>query len=157
LLIKELSKSDRKWVSERTELLFGGDFVVSREAVHNPATLPGFIVSEGPDRIGITTYNIVEDSCELVTIDSLCQWQGVGTALLEAVEAVAREAGCKTIWSITSNDNLDALRFLQRRGFHIKEVRVGIAAEIRMMKPDMQEIGHYDIPVRDEIELSKSL
>ncbi|MBT7311614.1 GNAT family N-acetyltransferase [bacterium] len=157
MLINELTKLDREWVSERTELLFGGEFVVSREVVHNPAELPGFVVSEGHDRIGITTYNIVEDECELVTIDSLCQWQGVGSILLEAVEKVAKDAGCKTLWTITSNDNLDALRFLQRRGFVIKEVRVGIAEQIRMMKPGMQEIGHYNIPVRDEIELIKSL
>lgn len=155
--INELTEQDRKWVSERTELLFGGDFVVSKEVVHNPAKLPGFVISEGTDRIGIATYNIVEDNCELVTIDSLCQWQGIGSALLEAIEEAAKDAGCSTIWSITSNDNLDVLRFLQRRGFCIKEVRVGIAEQIRLIKPGMQEIGHYNIPVRDEIELEKIL
>lgn len=155
--VTELTDDDRKWVQERTELLFGGDFVVSRTEVHDPHKLPGFIATEGRERVGLATYCVYGGECELVTIDALCQFMGVGTLLLERVEEAAREAGCAKIWTITTNDNLDAQRFFQKRGFGIARVRLGGMTKIRLLKPNVPKIGYYGIPVRDEIELEKPL
>ena len=155
--VTDLSKSDRTWVRERTELLFGGETVVSRDIVHQPAELPGFIALEGGERVGLATYKIDGALCELVTLDALFQWSGVGSALLEHVEAAARAAGCSRVWLITTNDNLDALRFFQRRGYRITAVRVDGMEAIRTLKPGVPEIGRYGIPVNDEIELEKDL
>ncbi len=152
-----LSEDDRTWVKERTELLFGGEFVVSRDVVHDPHKLPGFIVTLGPERLGLATYHIVGDLCELVTIDSLSQFSGVGTMLLEQVEKTALELGCTKIWVITPNDNLDAHRFFQRRGFFLTNVRIGGMTKIRLLKPSIPRIGYYGIPVRDEFEFEKTL
>jgi ribosomal protein S18 acetylase RimI-like enzyme len=81
----------------------------------------------------------------------------VGTVLIEAVKAVAREGGCKRVWLITTNDNVDALRFYQRRDFR----RVGVARnaveESRKIKPQISATGLYGIPIRDEIELEVML
>jgi ribosomal protein S18 acetylase RimI-like enzyme len=153
--ISELTDDDRKWVKERTELLFGGDFVVSRDEVHDPHKLPGFIAAEGAERVGLATYHIKGELCEVVTIDSLCQYMGVGTMLLEKIERVARLNGCKKMWLITTNDNIDAQRFFQRRGFTISNVRLGGMTKIRLLKPNVPKTGYYDIPVRDEIEMEK--
>lgn len=155
--VTELTDDDRLWVQERTELLFGGDFVVSRSEVHDPHKLPGFIATEGRERVGLATYCIYGGECELVTIDALCQYMGVGTMLLERVEEVAREAGCAKIWTITTNDNLDAQRFFQKRGFVISQVRLGGMTKIRLLKPNVPRVGYYGIPVRDEIEFEKRL
>ena len=122
--ISELSDDDRVWVKERTELLFGGDFVVSREEVHDPHKLPGYIATEGNERVGLITYHINGDDCELVSIDALCQFMGVGSLLLEKVERVARRTGCEKMWTITTNDHLDAHRFFQKRGFAVTDVRL---------------------------------
>ncbi len=157
MLVTDLSDKDRAWVRQRTELLFGGETVISRDIVHVPAELPGFIAVEGSERVGLATFDIRGDRCELVTLDALCQWRGVGTALLEAVEKAACAAGCRILWVITTNDNLDALRFLQRRGFRITCIRCGGVDLIRQLKPGVPEIGHYGIPMRDEIELEKEL
>ena len=86
--VTELTDDDRIWVKERTELLFGGDFVVSRQEVHDPHQLPGFIATEGNERVGLATFSIIGGECELVTIDSLCQFMGVGTALLPLPHAL---------------------------------------------------------------------
>lgn len=150
-----LSDDDRTWVKERTELLFGGDFVVSRNEVHDPHKLPGFIVTIGRERIGVGTYNIIGDECELVTIDSLSQFDGVGTMLLEKIEETALELGCQKMWCITTNDNLDAHRFFQRRGFVLTNVRIGGMTKIRLLKPNVPRVGYYQIPVRDEFEFEK--
>lgn len=155
--ITELTDDDRKWVKERTELLFGGDFVVSREEVHDPHKLPGFIATEGPERVGLVTYNITGKSCEVVTIDALCQFMGIGTELLDKVEVVARSVGCSRLWAITTNDNIDAQRFFQKRGFVISEVRLGSMAKIRLLKPNIPLDGCYGIPIRDEIEFERPL
>jgi DNA-3-methyladenine glycosylase I len=157
MLVTELTDDDRKWVKERTELLFGGDFVVSRDEVHDPHRLPGFIASEGPERVGLVTYNITGESCEIVSIDALCQFLGIGTQLLERVEMTARAAGCTRLWAITTNDNLDAQRFFQKRGFVISDVRLGSMAKIRLLKPNVPMVGCYGIPLRDEIELERPL
>lgn len=155
--IRELSQDDRTWVRERTELLFGGDTVVSRDVVHEPAELPGYVALEGLERVGIATYKIYGEVCELVTLDALCQFCGVGTGLLEAVERAARIAGCSRLWLITTNDNLDGLRFFQRRGFQISCVRPNGMESIRQLKPGVPLVGQYDIPIRDEIEMEKPL
>ena len=73
------------------------------------------------------------------------------------MEKAARVAGCQKLWAITTNDNLDALRFFQKRGFTISRVRVDGMDRIRQMKPDIPEIGYYGIAVRDEIELEKPI
>jgi len=92
-----------------------------------------------------------------VTIDALCQFMGVGTLLLEKVEEIAREAGCTRLWSIVTNDNLDAQRFFQKRGFRIHQVRLGGMTKIRLLKPSVPKVGYYGIPIRDELILEKPL
>ena len=155
--IAHLSDTDKTWVRERTELLFGGTFLVSREVVHDPTELPGFIAVQDGERVGLATYHIDGDRCELVSLDALCQYMGIGTELLQAVEAAAREAGCRCVWCITTNDNLDALRFFQRRGFTVSDFRIAGMEKIRMLKPNIPAVGSYGIPIRDEIELEKPL
>ena len=157
MLISTLSERDRVWCRERTELLFGGLTVVSRGVVHTPSELPGFIAIEGPERFGVATFHVDGDRCELVTLDALCQWRGVGSALLQAVEQAARAAECREMWLITTNDNVDGLRFFQRRGYRIEEVRVGGIAATRELKPELPRTGFYDIEIRDEIDLVKPL
>ena len=92
-----------------------------------------------------------------MTIDSLCQFMGVGTLLLEKVIEIAKQGGCRKIWAITTNDNLDAQRFFQRRGFVLTNVRVGGMTKIRLLKPNIPKVGYYDLPVRDEFEFELQL
>ncbi len=46
-------------------------------------------------------------------------------------EAVVRPPAGHWIWVVTTNDNLDALRFYQRRGYRIGEVRLGAVDRAR--------------------------
>ena len=57
------------------------------------------------------------EQCEVLTLHASEQWHGAGTALIEAVERLAAQHGCARLWVITTNNNVDALRFYQRRGF----------------------------------------
>jgi GNAT superfamily N-acetyltransferase len=56
---------------------------------------------------------------EVVALEALSRREGIGTALLTAAADEARRAGCARAWLITTNDNLDAVRFYQRRGWDL--------------------------------------
>ena len=64
------------------------------------------------------------------------QWDGVGTALIAAARRVAEASGARRLWLITTNDNVDALRFYQRRGFRLARVDAGAVDRSRAaLKP----------------------
>ena len=114
----------------------------------------GFVVESNRTRVGLLTYRFDLDTAELSTIVATRRRAGFGTALLAALIEAVRTAGLDWIWVVTTNDNLDALRFYQRRGFRIGEVRVGAVERTRLgLKPSIARLGEHGIPMRDEIEL----
>ena len=118
------------------------------------------LLAEDDDRqlLGMLTYVPQRGwkQCEVLTLHASEQWHGVGTALIEAVEQVAAQHGCARLWVITTNDNVDALRFYQRRGFQLVAVHRGAVDDSRRrLKPEITVTGAYGIPLRDEIELEK--
>ena len=148
-VIRPLEERDRQWLSNLLTEQWGAVRVVSRGKMHHPDNLPGFII-EG---MGALTYHIKGDECEVVTLNSLVEGRGVGLALIAAARSTAREAGCKRLWLITTNDNTHALRFYQKQGFHLAALRRNAIAESRRLKPEIPETGFDGIPIRDEIEL----
>jgi ribosomal protein S18 acetylase RimI-like enzyme len=134
--------------------------LVARDGELVDATLRPALAVRKPDGElgGVLTYDIVGDRCEILTLHVEAQWSGAGTALVAAVKARAVDAGCRRLWVVTTNDNVDALRFYQRRGFRIAEVRPGAVDESRRtLKPHIPPTGEYGIPLRDEIELDQRL
>lgn len=155
--VRPLGEAEREWVRRTLEELWSDGIVVSRGTVHEPSRLRGFVAEEDGKPVGLLTYRIDNGECEVVTIDAFPEGAGAGTAMLEAVAAVAREAGCRRVWLITTNDNLRALRFYQRRGFHLVAVHRDALARSRELKPSIPEIGLDGIPLRDELELELTL
>jgi N-acetylglutamate synthase-like GNAT family acetyltransferase len=151
--VRPLAEAEREWVRRTLEELWSDGIVVSRGTVHEPSTLRGFVAEDDGTPVGLLTYRIEAGECEVVTIDAFPEGAGAGTAMLEAVTAVARDAGCRRLWLITTNDNLRALRFYQRRGFHLVAVHPNALARSRELKPSIPEIGLDGIPLRDELEL----
>lgn len=124
------------------------------ESLHHPA----LVALSGDGLLGVATYILGDDSCELLTLHATSRFEGAGSALLDALKEVARQAGCDRIRVVTTNDNLDALRFYQRRGFRLAELRAGAVDECRRtLKPEIPVTGNYAIPLRDEIELELTL
>lgn len=157
LQISKLEADDRDWVEERTTLLYGGPVMVSLGRKHDLLSLPGYIAWQADRRVGLVIYQIADDGCELVLLDAVTQWHGIGTLLLAAVENVARQEGCRRVWLTTTNDNVDALRFYQKRGYHLRALHLGSIGEARKTKAKIPQFGDYGIRLRDEIELDKKL
>jgi ribosomal protein S18 acetylase RimI-like enzyme len=155
--VRPLAEAEREWVRRTLEELWSDGIVVSRGTVHEPSTLRGFVAEDGGKPVGLLTYRLEGGECEVVTIDAFPEGAGAGTAMLEAVTAVAREAGCRRVWLITTNDNLRALRFYQRRGFHLVAVHPNALVRSRELKPSIPETGLDGIPLRDELELELDL
>jgi ribosomal protein S18 acetylase RimI-like enzyme len=157
LKIRSLSPADREWVQRHVIEQWGAEIVVAHGTLQYPAELPGFVAEIDRVIAGLVTYNIAGDACEIVTLDSLHPGQGVGTALIEAVKVAAFEAGCRRLWLMTTNDNLHALGFYQRRGFRLVAVYPGAVDAARVLKPEIPLLGNDCIPIRDEIALEIAL
>ena len=151
--IKAVENKDREGVKKFIIEHWKSEKSISRGKVDYPHKLPGFIVFKDKKYLGLITYNIKKDECEIQTLNSVIQQRGIGTALVERVKKVAEKLGCKRIWLITTNDNIDALRFWQERGFLIKAVYPNAISFSRNLKPEIPLIGNYGIPIRDEIKL----
>ena len=134
------------------------DFVVAHGVVYSPDGLDGFAALDGEEWVGLITYTFLGEDCEIVSIDSTREGQGIGTKLLDAaVTEIRKQNNCRRVFLITTNDNLNALAFYQKRGFEIVKVNRGALNESRKIKPSIPLIGMYDIPLRDEIELEIKL
>jgi GNAT superfamily N-acetyltransferase len=152
-VIKPLTPEHRDWATSLICDHWGSPIVVTRGKGHDTRKLKGFVAVSGREPVGLLTYRVGAGQCEIVSLDSLMEGIGVGSALIEAVNAVALRRGCRRLWLITTNDNLDALRFYQKRGFHLVAVHRDALRESRRLKPSLPEIGIDGIPLRDEIEL----
>jgi GNAT superfamily N-acetyltransferase len=157
IIIQSLNIADREWVPQFMLEHWGSNRVVSRGVIHYPQDLPGFVALYEGEKVGLVTYNIISASCEIVTINSIRPSSGVGTALIEAVKNIALQSGCKRLWLITTNDNMNALRFYQKRGFVLVAIHRNALELSRKLKPEISLIGDHGIPLRDEIELEMKL
>jgi ribosomal protein S18 acetylase RimI-like enzyme len=151
--IRPIGEPDRAEVARLLRQLWGDDLVVAHGVTWKPSGLPGFLARDGDAVLGLLTYEVRGDTLEVVTINALRPAGGVGTALLDAALTAAREHGRARVRLTTTNDNLDALRFYQRRGFRLVALRPGALAEARRAKPGIPLVGAYGIPLRDELDL----
>lgn len=151
---RSLLPSDQNTVAELIASLWGEDRVVGHGQVSVPSRLPGFLATCDGNPVGLLTYHLEGSACEIVTIDSFAGVRGVGTALLEAVKELAKSKDCERVWLITTNDNLDALAFYQKRGFRLVAVHPGAVDEARKIKLGIPLVAENGIPIRDELELA---
>lgn len=151
-MIRKYREDDRAWAQAFVEDVFGGALQARRGELIDVLALPGFVAEKEGRPVGIVTYQREDGDCELAFIAAFERHRGIGTALLEAV--LGSVAGCDRIWVVTTNDNLEALRFFQRRGFRLAALRPGAVDDSRArLKPHIGVAGAFGIPLRDELEL----
>lgn len=136
---------------------WGSPQMVISTGIYDCSTLEGFAVLKEEKVIGLITYVIQNGECEIISLDSVEEGKGIGSALVQEVERLALKEKCKVLKLVTTNDNLLALRFYQKRGFLLSQIFNNAVEKARKLKPEIPYIGNDGIPIRDEIELKKLL
>lgn len=158
LIITPITDQDMPEVEAIWRSEWGDRYVVTRGRIVEPQQCKGFrALTPGGQVAGLITYQITDTECEVITLDTMIRFGGIGTALMAEVEREARAVGCRRVWLITTNDNLDAIRFYQRRGYTIATVHLNAIEASRRLKPTIPPVGNLGIPIRDEIEFEKWL
>lgn len=145
--------ADDAWITEAATRLWGSVEIISKEHTYNILKLPNVVGVRGGKTLGFASYAKEGAECEIVALYAGEEKQGLGTALIERVKEAAKKDGCHRLWLMTTNDNTNALRFYQKRGFVISEVRTNMIEESRKRKQPIPLFGNDGIPIRDEIEL----
>lgn len=151
--IRLTTPDDTYHIRELMDKYWGGEPLVVRAQKYYPSNLEGIFALKKDEIIGFLFFDVQDESCEIVVFEVFKKFQGIGTKMLEKLKGIANDKGCNRIFLMTNNDNLDALRFYQRRGFHICAIHVDSVKESRKLKPGIPMIGEHGIPLRDEIDL----
>jgi ribosomal protein S18 acetylase RimI-like enzyme len=157
VLVRAATAGDRDWIARQLERSWGSTTVVTRGRAVDASELPALLAVQGDEIVGLATYELSGAECELVSLDALRGEQGIGSALLAGAAEEAGRRGCRRLWLITTNDNLTAIRFYQRRGMRLVAVYPGAVDDARRMKPTIPLIGEHGIPIRDELEFELEL
>lgn len=152
--LRSVTDSDRPMLRWLIAELWGSEMQAVHGDLLRPAELPGFLAEQAGRIAGLLTFRTEGGALEIVTLNAIDRRMGIGTLLIEAAVVQARRSGCHRVWLTTTNDNVDALRFYQRRGFRLAELRPGAVDRARVNKPAIPRTGDYGIPLRDEIDLT---
>lgn len=134
--------------------------IYSRGVRFEADALPAFVALDASNKnrpVGHLTYHVDQHGLEVITLAACEPGLGVGTALMNRAELEARECGAKRLFLTTTNDNLEALRFYQRRAMRIVKVHTGMMDRYRISGEPVPAIGKNGIPIHDEIELEIAL
>lgn len=151
--LRSSTPQDTKWLEELMDRDWGGLPLVIRGKKYYPASLNGIIAENENGIAGFLFYEVRDQDCEIIVFEIFNKFQGTGTQILNQLKEIATNKKCRRLYLMTTNDNLDALRFYQKRGFHICGIHLDSVKISRQIKPTIGITGDHGIPVRDEIDL----
>ncbi|UOY88783.1 GNAT family N-acetyltransferase [Bacillus glycinifermentans] len=114
-------------------------------------------LDEKGDIIGLITFVMDENECEIISLDSIVENKGIGSALLKEAEQASKQKRCEIVKLITTNDNIRAIGFYQKRGYVFAELHVNAVEKARKIKPEIPLKADNGIPIRDELLFVKKL
>ena len=155
--IQDVTQSDHPVIGRIVREMWGDELILVHGQSFQTNRLPGLKAVLKGDVIGFLHYQLGNEACEILTLAAVHRRQGIGSALMNAIEDLARSNGCEKLTVTTTNDNLGALAFYQHCGFSITGVGLGLVDEARKQKPSIPEVGNHNIPIHDEIYLEKAL
>ncbi len=155
--VRRVAAEERATVARLITGRWGSTQIVSRGTVHDVETSEIVVALRDGGIVGCATFVVNGDGAELLTLDSFDEGVGIGGALVDAVACAAAEARVRQLALSTTNDNLRALGFYQRRGFRLTELHPGAVDRARERKESIPLVGSSGIPVRDELVLVRDL
>jgi GNAT superfamily N-acetyltransferase len=151
--IRPIAPADLEFVRRELVHHWQSTTIWSRDVPYQADRLEGFVAWMEGRRVGHLTLAWPEPEGEVVTLSATIEDRGVGTALLRAAMDEAARRGRTRLFLTTSNDNLRALRFYQRRGWRLVAVHRGMIDRYRQREKAIPLVGDAGIPLHDEIEL----
>lgn len=137
---------------------WGSEKIVSKGKITDASEISKVLVKDINNKIvGLATFSVNNNTCELISIDSEKQRKGIGTKMIKLIEKTVKEKGAKRIWLITTNDNYEAVIFYVKNGYRLVEIHKDALDISRKLKPQIPFIGKYGIPLQDEWEFEKDL
>ncbi|MBI5864961.1 MAG: GNAT family N-acetyltransferase [Planctomycetes bacterium] len=157
--IRAIQPGDREWVAEEFSRHFGGVEIGSHDEWFDTRELPGYVALIDDHIVAAVVYTPPQmgGECEVIALASREQRRGAGGALLDACVAAAQSEGCRRVFLTTSNDNLAALKFYQKRGWRLVGIHRDAITRARARKPVIPLYGNDGIVIADEIELEYRL
>jgi GNAT superfamily N-acetyltransferase len=155
VMVREATDDDRPGARELFERDFGSTRIVAFGQVMNIDEMPALVavMSNGPE--GALAYRLLGDALHIVALATDPMWQraGVGGYLVAEAELIARRLNLSRVVVTTTNDNLPALYFYQRRGYRLTAL---VPNSVTLHTEQIHD-GFAGIPVRDELRLEKRL
>ena len=155
--IKPINQKNRKEVNEILIEEWEGTNIISRGKIIDGTKLNGFVAIQDRKIVGLITYQIENSECEIVSLNSFIERKGIGTELIEKVKQYAKKKQCKRIFLITTNDNIRAIEFYQKRSFIFSNIYVNAMQKSRKLKPKIPLYADNGLPIRDELEFEIKL
>ena len=155
--IRSIDDGLREKIQPIIDKTWGAPFLAINGKLWDSRTMSGFAAFNSDEILGYLLYEFHDGVCEIMLLQSIAQNIGIATALIEQVKQFTKSKSINKIIVQTSNDNSHAFRFYQRRGFTIREIRLGAMDAARKLKPSIPLIGEDGIPLRDEIEFEMEI
>lgn len=157
IILRKVEKKDESLIIKLMDEHWGGEPLVVNCKKYYPSMMHGILAFDGQDCQGLLTYNKTDQVYEIIVLHALYQFRGIGTLLLNKFIKLVKSEGGNKIVVMTTNDNIDALRFYQRRGFTLSALRLNVLSQARKIKATIPEVGDYGILLKDEILLELSV
>ncbi|GIE92418.1 GNAT family N-acetyltransferase [Actinoplanes regularis] len=157
LSVRAATVADETFIRETLSDAFGSTMMAVHDELIDARGAAAAIAERGGRRLGLITYR--EDQAggwEIVSLASVEPGAGAGTALLTWLTEQARRSRISRLWLVTTNENVDALRFYQRRGLDLVRLDRDAVLRARKLKPSIP-LEENGIPIRHELELELRL
>jgi ribosomal protein S18 acetylase RimI-like enzyme len=150
---------DEAWATDLLGDALAGRLQARRGEVVDVLDGEGLVADLDGAPVGLLTFRADDPTTiELAALIVTDPGRGLGSALVDAFLVEARGRGARYAWTVTTNDNLEALRLYQRHGFRLVALRGGAVDRAReTLKPSIGEVAENGIPIRDELELGIDL
>jgi len=157
MIIQVIEEETRSQVKAFFTKHWGSSQMVTSTGVHDCSLLDGFyVINDDHEIIGLVTYHISSQTCEIISLDSLEEGKGIGR-LMQVVEEKATQQQCNLLTLVTTNDNEHAIRFYQHRGYTVSKVIPNAVDLARKIKPEIPLYNEKGVPIKDEFILIKHL
>lgn len=133
---------------------WGAPFIIKHRTRFELSGLPGLIVAGDDGIAGLLLWVDRRAEVELLTLDAVIPGRGIGSSLLDTCLDQMLPSDCRRVLVTVTNDQLIALRMLQKRGFRLTGLRPGAVDDARKLKPQIPVNGADGVPLHDELDLT---